>query len=224
MTTRRFGEDEAREIFRLATTGDVPDRSLPADTGGLTLAQLQQIGEEAGIDAARVAQAAAQLDIGNTAVRVRRTLGMPIGVAQLLDLPRAPTEREWELLVTELRTTFGAQGVVTSSGSFRQWSNGELHVSIEPTERGQQLRMSTVNSLAQVFNAVGMLTGAMAIITSASVYAAGKPQKALVALGMFGGMSLAVFISNVVRLPGWARERSQQMDAVAARAVNLLSK
>jgi hypothetical protein len=40
---------------------------------------------------------------------------------------------------------------------------------------------------------------------------------------MFGGMSLAAFGANAVRLPRWARERERQMEALAQRAVRLLS-
>jgi hypothetical protein len=59
---------------------------------------------------------------------------------------------------------------------------------------------------------------------SAVVASAGKPEKALAVLGMFGGMSLFSFGANVVRLPRWARERERQMEAIAERAVKLLSK
>jgi len=62
MTARRYGDDEVREIFNLATTGGTADRSLPAESGGLTLDELQHIGREAGIEPARVAEAAATLD------------------------------------------------------------------------------------------------------------------------------------------------------------------
>lgn len=37
MTERRYGEDEAREIFSLATTSGTSDQSLSAESGGLTL-------------------------------------------------------------------------------------------------------------------------------------------------------------------------------------------
>ena len=56
------------------------------------------------------------------------------------------------------------------------------------------------------------------------VAGAGKPEKALAVLGMFGGMGLAAFAANVVRLPSWARERARQMEAIAEHAVKLLSK
>ena len=65
--------------------------------------------------------------------------------------------------------------------------------------------------------------GGMAVITSAAVAAGGKPEKALAAGGMFGGMALFSFVANVLRLPGWARKRERQMEEVAQHAVNLLS-
>ena len=46
MNERRYGEDEVREIFSLATTSDPRDRSQLAESGGMTLEELQRIGEE----------------------------------------------------------------------------------------------------------------------------------------------------------------------------------
>src|SRR6185436_13586583 len=134
MTTRRYGDDEVREIFSLATTGGTADRSLPAESGGLTLDELQHIGREAGIEPARVAQAAATLDARGKPAPVRRAFGLPIGVSRVVDLPRAPTDREWELLVSQFRTTFETQGETTTTGGLREWSVGSLHISVEPTE------------------------------------------------------------------------------------------
>ena len=107
MTQRRYEDDEVREIFSLATTGGARDQSLPAESGGLTLDELQRIGQEAGIEPARVAQAAERLDARGTQAPVRRSFGMPVGVSRVVDLPRAPTDREWEQLISEFRTTFG---------------------------------------------------------------------------------------------------------------------
>ena len=212
-----------REIFSLATTGDTSDRSLPAESGGLTIDQLQHIAREAGIDPARVARAAASLDARGKPAPVQRVLGLPIGLSRVVDLPRAPTDREWEQLISEFRTTFAATGEATTSGGIREWSNGNLHISVEPTERGEQLRLSTRNELGVALNGLGIVTGGMSLLTAATVTAAGKPEKALAVLAMFGGMSLAAFGANVLRLPGWARERARQMEALAEHAVKLLS-
>ncbi len=223
MTTRRYRDDEVREIFSLATTGGAPDPSVRAESGGMTLDELKQIGLEAGIEPARVAQAAASLDARARPAPVRRSLGLPIGVSRVVDLPRAPTDREWEQLISEFRTTFEAQGRATSSGGLREWSHGNLHISVEPTESGEQLRLSTLKDDAIALNVASFAMGGIALVASAVNAADGKPGKALLLLGIFGGMALAAFGANVVRLPRWARERERQMEAIANRAVRLLS-
>lgn len=223
MTKRRYGDKEAREILSLATRADTHDQSLPAESGGLTLDDLQRIGQEAGIEPARVAHAAERLDArGRPAVR--RSFGLPIGVSRVVDLPRAPTDREWEQLISEFRTTFGVQGRVTISGGLRQWSHGNLHISVEPTAHGEQLRLSDLKDEAVAINGLGFLLGAMGVLMGAVVAASGQPKKALMALGMFGGMALLAFVgANLVRTPVWARERQWQMEEIAEHAVKLLS-
>lgn len=223
MTTRRYGDEEVREILSLATTGDTRDPSLPAESGGLTLDDLQRIGQEVGIEPARIAQAAGALDARGKVAPVRRSLGMPVGVSRVVDLPRAPTDREWEQLISEFRTTFGTQGRTTTSGGLRDWSHGNLHISVEPTAHGEQLRLSTLKDDGIALNVVGIATGGMSVVMSALAAAAGKPEKAFMALGLLSGLSLLAFGANVVRLPRWARERERQMEAIAEHAVKLLS-
>jgi hypothetical protein len=223
MTKRRYGDEEVREIISLATTGGPRDQSLPAESGGLTLDEIQRIGQEVGIEPARVAQAAAKLDARGTPAPVRRSLGMPVGLLRVVDLPRAPTDREWEQLISEFRTTFGAQGRATTSGGLREWSQGNLHISVEPTAHGHQLRLSTLKDDAMALNGLGFVMGGMSVLMGAVVAAAGKPEKALVIVGMFGGIALAAFGANVLRLPRWRRERERQMETIAEHAVQLLS-
>jgi hypothetical protein len=154
---------------------------------------------------------------------IRRSLGMPIGVSRVVDLPRAPTDRGWERLIAEFRTTFGAQGRATSTGGLREWSVGNLHVSVEPTERGERLRLTTTKGDARSLNRFAFVMAGMAIVMGAVSVADGKPAKALAVLGMFGGFALVAFLANLVRLPGWARERERQMASVAEYAVTLLT-
>ncbi len=220
---KRYGDDEVREIFSLATTGDTHDPQLPAESGGLTLDEITQIGVEAGIEPARVASAAASVATRSQPVSIRRAFGMPIGVSRQFDLPRAPTDREWEQLIAQCRSTFGVQGVATSSGGLRDWSEGNLHIAVEPTERGEQLRLSTLNDAAVALNGAGIGMGVMSIIMAAVVTAGGKPDKAVVVAGMFGGLAIAAFGANLLRVPGWARDREHQINAIAEHALKLLS-
>ncbi len=212
-----------REIFSLATTGGTRDPALPADSGGMTLDELQRIGQEAGIEPTRVAQAAATLDARGKPAPVRRSFGLPIGLSRVVDLPRAPTDREWEQLISQFRTTFGAHGRATTSGGLREWVHGDLHVSVEPTERGEQLRLSHLKTDAMALNGLGVVLGGMSVLFSAVVAASGKPEKALLIFGMFGAMALAAFGINLIRLPRWARERERQMETIAEHTVKLLS-
>ncbi|MBL8981739.1 MAG: hypothetical protein JNL26_06125 [Gemmatimonadetes bacterium] len=223
MSTRRYGDDEVREIFSLATTGDDRDRALPAESGGLSLDELRQIAREAGIDPGRVAAAAATLDARGRAAPVRRALGLPVGLSRVVDLPREPTEREWEQLVTAFRTTFGTTLEMSSTGGLREWRNGNLHICVEPTEHGHQLRLATLKDDAIALNVLGVATGAMAVLMGAVVTLAGKPDKAMVVASMFGGIALFAFGANVIRVPRWARERDRQLQELANRAVKLLS-
>ena len=223
MTERRYGDEEVREIFSLATTGGARDPSLPAESGGLTLDELQRIGQEAGIEPARVAHAAETLDARGRTAPVRRFFGMPIGMSRVVHLPRAPTDREWEHLISRFKTVLETHGHTPPSGGLREWSEGDMHISVEPTEHGEQLRLSTRNELGMALNGLGIVTGGMSAIMGATVVAAGKPEKALVVLSMFGGMSLAAFGTNLVRLPSWKRERERQMEEIAEHVVKLLS-
>src|SRR5437868_1058047 len=103
MTMRRYGNEEIREMFSLATAGDTRDQSLQLGHGGMTLDEVQRIGQEAGIDPARVALAAETLDSRGSPALVRRSFGLPIGVSRVVELPRAVTDREWERLISECR-------------------------------------------------------------------------------------------------------------------------
>ncbi len=222
MPTRRYDDDEVREIFALATTSPSPDRSLTVEPGGLTLGDLQRIGQEAGIDPSLVAAAAATLEARGRAAPVRKGFGMPIGVSRVVELPRTPTDREWEQLVSICRTTFGARGRVTGSGGLREWSQGNLHVCVEPTARGYQLRMATVKGDAMPLNWIGLLMTGMTIVLGTVGAIAGDPLQAPVAVGPFGGIAAGAFGLNALRLPRWARERERQMGSIAEQAVALL--
>lgn len=224
MTERRYGDEEVREIISLATAGDASNQSLPADPDGLTLDELQRIGQEVGIEPAQITLAVQKLAARGTVAPIRRSFGMPVGVSRVVDLPRAPTDREWEQLVSQFRTTFGTKGRTTTTGGLRDWSNGNLHIAIEPTANGEQLRLSTRKDDAIALNVMGAGLGGMSLLMSAVVASAGNPTKALAVLGTFGGMAIAAFAANVVRLPRWARERERQMETIAEHAVKLLSK
>ena len=219
---RRYLEEESEEIFEAAATAGDSDRHALSSAEGFTLAELQEIGLEVGLAPERIADAATALELRRNALPRRTSLGMPISVGRIIDLPRAPTDREWELLVGELRETFNAQGKVGSSGSVRQWTNGNLHAYIEPAETGYRLRLGTLKGNASVMNVVGLAGMGMGMVMFVALVLTGSLADDLLGPVVFGAMGAATFISNLLRLPRWARRREEQMEYIAARAQALI--
>ena len=212
MTERRYTDAEAAEIFgRAAELEQRPTRAL-APTEGMTLAQLQAIGREAGLRPDLVAAAARV--VASESARKARFLGLPIGVARTIELDRKVDDAEWDDLVARLRQTFDAPGSLRYDGPFRQWSNGNLRVMLEPTPSGHRVRFRTVNGGAQAAITGGLASlamgGAVAFLSMITV----RPEM----LGGAGFLALAgtaMVLTSALRLPSWARRRAGQMDALA---------
>ena len=219
---RRYSEHEVSAIFELAAEPRALTGRGGADDAGLTLAQLQQVGREAGLDPRRVAEAATLVELRRTARR-DTFLGLPTSVGRLVTLPREPTDREWEQLVASLRETFDARGQDRSDGVVRHWANGNLHAYVEPDPAGIRLRLRTRKSDAPGYTAfalIMLLTSLIILVEAATAgMAAGGVVLALTLLASGLGM-LGV---TAARLPRWAREREEQMERVAVRAVGLLA-
>src|SRR5688572_30281653 len=157
---RRYDEDEVAAIFEGASAPAV-SRGDSHSATGMTLAELQAIGREVGIAPERIADAAATLDRAPVAIPRRRDFGMPLSAAHIVEIPRPLTDREWSLVVADLRETFGARGKESTHGETREWSNGNLHAFIEPTRTGYRMRLGTVKGDAIALNRMGVMGVAM---------------------------------------------------------------
>lgn len=215
MTERRYSEDEVAAIFATAAQAEAANRR-PISTGaGMTLAELQDIGREAGIAPEAVAQAAAMVGV-HTTPTYRRFLRLPLGVGHTVELGRQLTDGEWERLVVDLRETFDARGRVSAHGSFRQWTNGNLQALLEPGESGHRLRLKTVKGDARslMLAGLGIAGGSAVALVAATLGVAGIDSGSL---GPAMGVGLGLFGLGAVRLPTWARRRREQMVGVIER-------
>ena len=217
MADRRYNEQEVAEIFgRAAASQQDATRALPPGEG-MSLAELQDIGQQVGMTAEAVADAARSLDRREPRFR-RRLLGLTTGVGRSVALERRLSTDEWERLVVKVRETFDARGNVKSEGGLRQWTNGNLQVLVEPTEHGDRLQMRTVNASAQTAIMVGVGVMAVPALVAVVALVAGLPDfserlRDLAPLELMGAATLGV---GIARLRGWARTRLQQMDEIAA--------
>jgi hypothetical protein len=219
---RRYQDEEIAEIFEAAATPRNPGGRSLASGDGLTLAELQAIGREVGMSPDRIADAASAIDLRRSALPRRTNLGMPVSVARTVDLPRAPTDREWSLLVAEMRETFNARGRDRSSGGLREWANGNLRAYVEPTEDGYRFRLGTTKGDALALNRVGVAGMLMGLVMLVVLFLTGGLAEEVFVPALLGLMGAGALASNALRLPGWAREREQQMEYIAARAQALI--
>jgi hypothetical protein len=222
MTERKYREDEVREIFQLATRQPVRDAATKPTVDGLTIAEMQNIGIEVGLDPDQVSRAVAAYE-ARPAKPARKSLGMPVEVGHVVSLPRPMTDLEWEQLVTELRTTFHAKGKISVHGNLREWSNGNLHATVEPAADGYRLRMGTFKGDASGINALGITTLAAGGIVTASLAATGELAGAFIVPIIFGSTGIGVLITNFLRLPTWAQRREREMKAIGSKVRALMN-
>ena len=227
----RYDDDEVRVIFERATKVE-PTTALPAavreptPVGGFSLAEIQAIGMEAGIDPGRIAEAASTLTRFGSQRPARRGLRVPITAAHTTELPRTLTDLEWDHLVVRLRDTFGGAGIVRTEGSLRTWTHAHTQVLLEPTPSGARLRLTSLDwgakqwldgGVAGVISGVGGagLFGLMAAFGNAAAFA-GVP---LAFVGGFAGLGFASWaigrrIANR-RVP----QRAARLEALGASAL-----
>jgi hypothetical protein len=223
MADRRYSDDEISAIFRRATEVQqrAPQQQLPQNEG-MSLAELQSIGREAGIAPELVAQAARELD-QPALPRVSRLFGIPTGVARTIRLERRLTDDEWDALVVRLRDTFQARGSITEQGAFRTWSNGNLHVLVEPNGEGQTVRFRTTHGNSRAFMITGVVMTAVTAVTfgvaaATSLDALNNAIDNVGSLFIIGG---ALFAIGSLQLPAWLKTRRAQMEELAERLLRI---
>lgn len=221
---RRYQEDEVREIFETAADARDTQRRALSSGDGLSLAELQEIGLEVGLAPERIAEAATALELRAKLVPAKKYMGMPLTVGRTVDLPREPTDREWEVLVAELRETFQAKGSIDVHGGIRQWTNGNLHAFIEPTEQGHRLRLGSLKGNTVATTMMGAAGVGLGLFTTVALLAKGRFADEFLIPLFFVGLGVAAIAAGALALPSWARKRDKQMEYIAARAQALLSR
>jgi hypothetical protein len=221
--TRRYGDDDIRKIFERAGSSEGTKPRTDISSEGLTLAELQVIGEEVGLSPVRIAEAAATLSIPSATER-RNRLGVPVSVSRTVLLARLPVDYEWELLLTELRSTFGVLGKDGSKGNIREWTDGTLFAVIEPTETACRIRCGSSRPGAVLLNGAGFAlilaaaTMLLAMIMTDDLTAA----RALLPLTI-GAAGVGTILYNGNRLKRWADKCAAQVDYIVNRARSLVS-
>ena len=220
MSERRYSDDEVEAIFARASEAEPDAPRQLQSSEGRTLAELQAIGREAGLSPEAVAEAARSLD-QPPQPEAARFLGLPLGVARTVKINRRLTDAEWERMVVQLRETFDARGVLRDEGAFRSWSNGNLQVLLEPEGEGQQIRFRTLHGQSRALMLMGLGLMAISAATTVGGMLFTGMNDALSGFGSLFFIGAAAFGFGALRLPGWARRRREQMEALARRVTQL---
>ena len=227
---RTYNEDEVAQLLdkaaaHAARMERVDDAAPPVlRSGGLTLSQVHEIAATVGIPADAVTRAAASVARGDLVPTAQRTsFGIPVGVSRQVELSRQMTDVEFDRLVVRLRETFGAEGRVTREGTIRTWRNGNLRVALEPTAQGSRVRMSTLRGDASVQTQLGVgVLLLSAVLTGLLTLSPGAINTSWGSVVVLAAAGIGLLVRNVLTLPRWASERSQQMERLSEVAAEIV--
>ena len=222
----RFDDEAVRRILARAADRQVrSERLLPGSGGGdaesgagLTLGELKEVAQQAGIEPAHVQAAARELQWRADGTPDRyRFLGIPKETIDQRVVPGAPDDREWERIVEELREEFRVPGITNAFGDVREWwsssmsTAGGIRLRLEPGEDGTEvvLRRSNQN-LSQLTHVLGWTFGGMGAFFGALVAGGGLGDGGLAAPVMFGTLSLLTFgLGRLLSRHSARRDRSR---------------
>jgi hypothetical protein len=216
MSERRFTDEEVKAIFAAATEEQASPAPSRPSSRGLTLTELQDIGREVGVPPEAISRAAFALD-SRPEASIRRYFGLPIAVERTIRLPRRLTDDEWDRLVVQFREVFHAKGTLRSSGSFREWTNGNLQALLEPTETGHQLRLRTYKGDSRPLISIGVVFLGFFASTVVAGALRGRVANSLPGVIVLGLIGLGAVATATLRIFPWSKERARQFEGIAAR-------
>lgn len=146
---RRYSDAEIRRLLERAAELQYTEPSA-AEPSGLTLAQLEAIAGEAGIDVDAVRRAAAELDseVGGSSGRLAPKLaGAPIRAVLVRAVPGDVAPEAFETAIPLIQAASGAPGQASQVGRTLTWqaqdqtSGRELHVAITSHDGETRIRI-----------------------------------------------------------------------------------
>ncbi|MFN3651056.1 MAG: hypothetical protein ACK47B_15890 [Armatimonadota bacterium] len=214
-----YDEKQAGAILKRAV-----ERSAAAGaerSSGISLAEMERIAAEIGIDPRHVRAAAAEV-AGRSAA----------GTAGVIDLeqvvPAELTEEAWDSILAELRRLFGDAGTASAVGRAREWDlrQDTINVHASVVSRGGSTRVhllenhSTALSLAWlIWLIVSLIAAGLAALGGAST---GGLDQALINALLTGGVSGAAYLGIRASAQRWQRRQQERMEGLLQRVAGLI--
>ncbi len=213
----RYTDEEAALILRRAAELQHVE-GQPTGTRGFTLAELQQIAGEAGINPQRVADAAALVH-GGRAHRWTRFLGAPARFCYETSVEGELPDDAWGVLLKEIRTEMRKHGQVSHLPGALEWRQnrnedlGTVEVVVTSRAGTTHIRLDADNrATAPLMLVFGAWLGLMGTMLVVEMSAPGVSEWVAGAGGAAGGIAAA--------WAGWrhsARRWEEKMSNLVAR-------
>ncbi len=238
--SRRLGDKEIGLVLKRAAelqhrepgAGGAGGGTVGGGEGsGLSLAELEQVAQEAGIDPEYVRRAVGELDGAALPGDYNVFLGAPTLIEQQHTLAGEVREAAFELLVEEIRTVMHDVGAVNTLGRSLTWhsTNFQRPVQITVAPRGGRTRIRVEEKLGNLAGGLfggimgGVGGGGMGAAMGIGIGALGSPVAAAVLATalLFGSYFLArgIFRSTVRRRSAELRRLVERLAEQVAEAL-----
>jgi len=222
MAERRFDDKEVGEILKAAAEMQ-SGISTSGSSLGMTLAELQAVAQEVGIDPAHIDRAATEL--ASTSDTPKRN-GLDSFFVQH-SVKGQLSEEGWDELVTELRRHTGKRGKIEINGQSREWvGNSDVSsVTLNVTFRGGRTRLKLfgetagASALAKAMGlAFGFIVALIPVIVSVKLHPHVSPGLTLF-LSLY---CLGMWIAMVIGFIRMSRKKfGTKLDALLSRLAAL---
>lgn len=136
---RRYSDDEVTELLKRATDIQHADPSHRPGTGGITLAELQEVALEAGIDPKHLQRAAAELDTPRDLEISDKLAGTRLTVVAERVVPGELSDGDFSKILPEIQRASPGHGNASMVGTTLTWSS-------DTTQRMRSLQVTVACS------------------------------------------------------------------------------
>jgi hypothetical protein len=231
---RRYSEEEFALVLEMASEEpDAPEeektRTLAPVREGLTLAQIQEIASEVGIDPDRISRAAALLPHERESGVIRLIGGNPVASIETV-VEREASETDLRRIAEAVRREVGVTGKAQEVLGALEWRGNNtttiVTASATPRDGSTALQVSadSTGALLTIIAAAGLPTlGVVALTLVKLVF--GETDAGIV-LGLLSGLPPAAVVSRILwkrTTKAWRERLVKIMDAMSQETTKVLT-
>lgn len=222
--SRRYSDKEISALLKRAMELQQSGSSVPEMGRGITLADLQKIAAEVGIEPHHLQVAAAELEAEGGLGERFHLLGGPLSINLERIVEGEIPEEKWEALVEEIRRSLGQMGTPSKFGNSLEWTTKDeatmpVHVTVSPREGQTKIRiMSQFGGMAGAIHAPTLSIGVFVALLALTL-----PLPLFVNIGIYGGIVAGLFAGTRFVFGAWARKQKRKMKRLLDRLAALVT-